>query len=249
MRLALDRPVKILIIGAGGTGGYVIPHLYRIAFASNRKCRIILADGDIVEEKNLIRQGFSNVDIGENKAAVMAERYSDVFGIETEYIPNFIENEEELKSLLEIRHPSYSRDHKPISILIGAVDNNRSRVMCHNVFKEMSDIIYIDSGNAEFGGQVVCGVKMNGKVLSKPVASVYPDILTDTEKFPSKLSCAERSISAPQSIAANLFASTAVATMLYYLLIVGKLETTRIAFSARKLFMKSIARKGNRNGK
>ena len=43
MKLALDRPVKILIIGAGGTGGYVIPHLYRIAFASNRKCRIIIA--------------------------------------------------------------------------------------------------------------------------------------------------------------------------------------------------------------
>ena len=58
MKLALDRPVRILIIGAGGTGGYVIPHLYRIAFASNRKCRIILADGDIVENKNLIDKAF-----------------------------------------------------------------------------------------------------------------------------------------------------------------------------------------------
>lgn len=240
MRLALNRPVQILIIGAGGTGGYVIPHLYRIAFASKRKCRVIIADGDIVEEKNLIRQGFSNIDIGKNKAAVMAERYSDVFGIETEYIPNFIEDEDELKSLLEIPYPSYSDKPKPISILIGAVDNNRSRAMCHNVFKEMKDLIYIDSGNEEFGGQVVCGAKFKGKVTSKPVASVYPDILTDTEKFPSELSCAERSISAPQSISANLFASTAVATMLYYLLIVGKLNKTRIAFSARKLLMKPL---------
>ena len=40
MKLALKKPVQILIIGAGGTGGYVIPHLYRIAFASDRKCRI-----------------------------------------------------------------------------------------------------------------------------------------------------------------------------------------------------------------
>ena len=40
MKLALKRPVQILIFGAGGTGGYVIPHLYRIAFASDRKCRI-----------------------------------------------------------------------------------------------------------------------------------------------------------------------------------------------------------------
>jgi len=241
MKLALDRPVKILIIGAGGTGGYVIPHLYRIAFASNRKCRIIIADGDIVEDKNLIRQGFSFVDVGENKATVMAERYSDVFGIETEYISDFIEDENQLYDLLNIQYPSYSSYPKPISILIGAVDNNRSRVMCNEVFKMMDDIIYIDAGNAESGGQVVCGMKSNGKVMSKPVARVYPDILEDVEKFPSELSCAERNVSAPQSIAANLFASTAISTMLYYLLIKGELKTTRIAFSAQKLLMKSIA--------
>lgn len=241
MKLALERPVKILIIGAGGTGGYVIPHLYRIAFASERQCRIIIADGDIVEDKNLIRQGFTFLDVGENKAAVMAERYSDVFGIETEYIPDFIEDAEQLHDLLEIPGPSYNYSHQPISILIGAVDNNRSRAMCHEVFQMMDDIIYIDAGNAESGGQVVCGMKQSGKVMSKPVARVYPDILEDTEKFPSELSCAERSVSAPQSIAANLFASTAIATMLYYLLIKGELKTTRIAFSANKLLMKSIA--------
>ena len=78
MKLSLDRPVKIVVIGAGGTGGYVIPHLYRIAYASGRPCRIIIADGDIVEQKNLIRQNFAECDIGENKAQVMAERYSEV---------------------------------------------------------------------------------------------------------------------------------------------------------------------------
>ncbi|MBO5020838.1 MAG: ThiF family adenylyltransferase [Clostridia bacterium] len=242
MKLALDRPVQIVIIGAGGTGGYVIPHLYRIAYASNRKCRIIIADGDIVEDKNLVRQCFSSVDVGENKATVMAERYADVFGVETEYVPDFIEDEDELYNLLEVpRPPSYSNMPYPVSILIGAVDNNRSRVMCNEFFKRMDNIIYIDAGNAESGGQVVCGAKVNGKVISKPVARVYPDILQDVEKFPSELSCAERSVSAPQSIAANLFASTAISTMLYYLLIKGELKTTRIAFSANKLLMKSIA--------
>ena len=53
MKLALNRPVKIVIIGAGGTGGNVIPHLYRIAFSSNRPCKVIICDGDIVERKNL----------------------------------------------------------------------------------------------------------------------------------------------------------------------------------------------------
>ncbi|MBR3993893.1 MAG: ThiF family adenylyltransferase [Clostridia bacterium] len=240
MKLSLDRPVKIVVIGAGGTGGYVIPHLYRIAYASGRPCRIIIADGDIVEQKNLIRQNFAECDIGENKAQVMAERYSEVFGIETEYIPDFIENEQQLLELLRFES-SGRNSNKPISILIGAVDNNRSRIMCNNVFKKLDDIIYIDSGNGEFTGQVICGVKMSGRVISKPVASVYPDLLKDTEKFPSELSCAERSVSAPQSIAANVFASSAVISMLYHLLIEGNLRNNRITFSSRKLLMKTVA--------
>ncbi len=239
MRLAKNRPVTIVIIGAGGTGGYVIPHLYRIAFTSGRPCRVIIADGDIVERKNLIRQNFAECDIGENKAEVMAERYSEVFGIETEYIPDFIESEEQLCDLLDVR--GRWNEPKPIGILIGAVDNNRSRVMCHNVFQKLDDIIYIDAGNGEYTGQVVCGVKQSGQVMSKPAARVYPEILTDVEKFPSELSCAERSVSAPQSIAANLFASTAVAAMLYYLLIEGDLKTNRMTFSSRRLLMKAAA--------
>lgn len=241
MRLAKDRPVKIIILGAGGTGGYIIPHLYRIAYASQRPIQIIVCDGDLVENKNLIRQNFAQCDIGENKARLLAERYASVFGIETEFIPDFIENERELYRLLYMRHNWWKRSLKPIPILIGAVDNNRSRIMCHHVFETMDDLIYIDSGNGEYTGQVVCGMKQSGKVLYKPVAKLYPDILTDKEKFPTELSCAERSISAPQSIAANLFAATAVTTMLYYLLIEGDLKTSRITFSSRKLIMKPIA--------
>lgn len=245
MRLATYRPVKIVVIGAGGTGGYIIPHLYRIAFAAKRQCRIIIADGDIVERKNLIRQNFAECDIGENKAEVMANRYAEVFGIETEYIPNYIESESELiKLLYYYDKKSYDYGYSyatPISILIGAVDNNRSRIMFNNVFNKLNDLIYIDSGNGEFTGQVVCGIKQSGRVMSKPIARIYPDVLTDAEKFPSELSCAEHAVSAPQSIAANIFASTAVASMLYNLLIEGDLKTNRLTFSSRRLLMKNVA--------
>ena len=158
MKLERSRPVCILIIGAGGTGGYILPNLYRIAYATKRKYRVVIADGDIVEKKNLIRQNFSEIDIGVNKAEAMAERYSDVFGIETEYVPEYIEDEEMLCELLMQRSQD-ERYTNPVYIIIGAVDNNRSRVMCHNVFNKLNDVIYIDSGNGEYTGQVVCGIK------------------------------------------------------------------------------------------
>jgi len=245
MRYAKDSSVKIILLGAGGTGGYIAPHLYRIAYALDRDVRIIIADGDCVEKKNLVRQNFAFSDIGENKAKILAERYSAVFGIQTEYIPDYIENEEMLKNLVKSEENRNCYGHYSIEqvILIGAVDNNRSRQMCHKVFCDSRDLIYIDSGNGEYTGQVVCGIRRNGKTSSKPIGSVYEDILADEEKFPTELSCAERSVSAPQSIAANLFASTAVVSVLYNLLVLGNLEVKTLTFSSKTLNMKSIIKK------
>lgn len=223
-------------------GGYVIPHLYRIGFAADRPVRILVCDGDVVEGKNLIRQNFVEQDIGRNKAQVMAERYSAAFGIECEYIPRFVEDEEEL---LRLTSPDFVRNsYRDIPetqrvILLGCVDNNKSRRLCHSVFTKQRDLIYIDSGNGEHTGQVVCGVRQNGRTTYKPVCSLYPDMLADEDKFPSELSCAERSVSAPQSVTANLTAATAVVSFLYDLIIYGELKTRYVTFSSRQINMRA----------
>ena len=99
----MNVPVKIVQLGAGGTGGHIAPHLYRLLYALGRPTRYIICDGDKVEEKNLLRQNFSPVDLGENKARVLAERYSTVFGLEAEYVPAFIEK---LETLMELIQPN-----------------------------------------------------------------------------------------------------------------------------------------------
>ncbi len=58
MKISLVRPIKIVMLGAGGTGGYAAPHIYRLLHVLNRPVRFIIADGDVVEEKNLVRQNF-----------------------------------------------------------------------------------------------------------------------------------------------------------------------------------------------
>lgn len=242
MKYSATAPVKIIVIGAGGTGGYVIPHLYRIGFASNRYIRIIVCDGDVVEEKNLIRQNFIEQDIGRNKAQVQAERYSAAFGIECEYKPDFIETEEELESLTTpdfYAHPYSGVPESQRVILLGCIDNNKSRQLCHKIFNIQKDLIYIDSGNGEHTGQVVCGVRQNGRTTYKPIGSLYPDVLKEEDKFPSELSCAERAVSAPQTVTANLTAATAMIGFLYNLLIVGELNTRYITFSSKQINMRA----------
>ncbi len=241
MKFSLTRPVKIVMLGAGGTGGHIAPHLYRLLYALDRPARFIVCDGDIVEEQNLVRQNFAPADLEENKAKALAERYSAVFGLETEYIPSFIETETQLKTLLT---PTYRFDPvrresaAELVLLLGAVDNNRSRQLCHRVFRQAEELIYIDSGNGEYTGQVVCGVRRNGRTYYPPIGTVYPDVLEDTDKFPTELSCEEAAVSAPQSMAANITAAAAVVSMAYNILALGDSSVRQATFSTRTVNMR-----------
>lgn len=259
MRFSLIRPVKIVMLGGGGTGGHIAPHLYRLLYALDRPVRFILADGDIVEQKNLVRQNFTEADLGENKAKVLAERYSNVFGLETAYVPSFVESEERLAALIAPEvwrtdgshyDPQYgdfvSNTVEEMVILIGAVDNNKSRQLCHRAFLAAKELIYIDSGNGEYTGQVVCGIRRAGRTLYKPVGQLYPELAEPTDLFPSELSCAEASVSAPQTIVANLMAATAVVDIIYNILVVGSSTVRQATFSTKTVNLKPTIQKPRR---
>lgn len=230
MKFSTTRPVKVVMLGAGGTGGHIAPHLYRLLYALDRPVRFIICDGDIVERKNLVRQNFIPAELGQNKAKVLAERYSGVFGMETEYIPQYIESEERLTRLLAPE--VFGGRIREQVVLIGAVDNNKTRQLIHRVFYRMDELIYIDSGNGRHTGQAVCGIRSGGRTIYRPVGAAYPDILRDADKYPSEQSCAEASLSAPQSIAANITAATAVVDIVYSILALGESRVRQVTFDA-----------------
>ena len=251
MKFDTERPVKIVMLGAGGTGGHIAPHLYRLLYALDRPARFIICDGDIVERKNLVRQNFSEADLGKNKARVLAERYSRVFGLETEYVPSFIETLDGLTELIQPgrwkKDPYDWKGMEEMVLLIGAVDNNKSRQLCHKAFSQAKELIYIDSGNGEFTGQVVCGVRRKGRTVQKPVGSVYPEMLRDKgDKFPTELSCAEAAQSDPQSMAANITAATAVVNMVYNILTHGESVARQTDFSTKTVRMQTSLEKSRR---
>ena len=71
MNFSKKRPVKIVMLGAGGTGAHIAPHLYRLLYALERPVKFIICDGDKVEPKNLVRQNFTEADLGQgNRRAI-----------------------------------------------------------------------------------------------------------------------------------------------------------------------------------
>ena len=128
-------------------------------------------------------------------------------------------------------------------ILLGCVDNNRTRQLCHEAFRQSEDLVYIDSGNGSYTGQVVCGVRRNGHTMRKPIGSVHPEMMKITDKFPSELSCAEAAQADPQSIVANVTAATAVLTMVYNILTHGENIALQTDFSTRTIRMQTVLEK------
>lgn len=229
---------SVLVLGCGGTGAYVVSHLARLINVLNQERRndikLFLADGDVVEEKNLKRQHFISSDINQNKASVLAERYAAVFGMEILVIPRDIEKLEEFNVLGNTRQRTDRSD-----LVIGCVDNNASRRLVYKWFIGEGEgqeenfawrpRFWIDAGNEERAGQVICGyappsrgsygsrkVKIDARLkdtvgeFSLPcVTECYPELMNEEDsKFNSELSCAERAESAPQNMQTNVTAAT-----------------------------------------
>ena len=79
-----------------------------------------------------------------------------------------------------------------------------------------------------------------------PIGVVYPDVLEETDKFPTELSCAEASVSAPQSMAANITAATAVVDMIYNILAVGESTVRKVTFSTNTINVRPEIQKSKR---
>lgn len=234
--LGYKRISTIIQVGCGGTGCYIQYFLSRLLYSISEvpRTRYVLCDGDLVENKNLCRQNFVESDLGQNKAEKLAVRYGNVYNLPIEYVDNYIEDQDTLRRLLSANR-SYD-----IPVLVGAVDNNASRQLFHQVFNTLDTIIYIDSGNDEITGQVVFGVKYNGDVLLPPLGDVYPDVLEDHDTtFKSQVSCSEQVISKPQNIATNILAGQIVFGYLNDLLVRKTLSVHMTTFNSETMSARS----------
>jgi PRTRC genetic system ThiF family protein len=90
--LTQNRAVRVLVVGAGGSGSAVVmglPYLDQAmrVWGHRYGLAVALMDADVVSPTNCIRQPFSASDIGQNKATVLINRINLFWGTDWQGVP------------------------------------------------------------------------------------------------------------------------------------------------------------------
>ena len=142
--------ISIDVIGAGGTGSYLLSYLAQIHYllrmvgGNDNPFDVTVWDRDTVSETNVGRQNFWPIDIGLPKAEVLVERINNGFGTGwTAKCTNFSPS-------------SYLKG----DIVMTCVDSASFRYELGKNAAEEShyrDKLWIDGGNGQHTGQIIMG--------------------------------------------------------------------------------------------
>jgi PRTRC genetic system ThiF family protein len=246
--VARPGPVMLLLAGCGGTGSHIAQSLARIAAhtrESRTDLRIIFCDGDTVEPKNVGRQLFTPGDVGKNKAQVLAQRFSALFGLAIEALPEMATTSR--LAAIGGRVKKYS--HPPLGILIGAVDTSTARTVLQRSLRDQGGWqVWLDCGNHEDSGQVCVGTETEGDALETAIklgictklpapSLIYPDLLT--AKRQPQTDCAAAMEDNIQSLMVNQMMAAIASEYLYKLVIQRRLTTFATTVDLHTLAMRS----------
>jgi PRTRC genetic system ThiF family protein len=187
-----DHPT-IMVVGCGGTGGFVAEGLCRLLVG--KKADIILVDHDRVERHNLRRQCFYESDMGKFKSQALAERLSRLYGREIAFSVCPYSRELDMGD----------RRHGDINIIIGCVDNAAARESIADFHHATRREWWIDAGNGQHSGQVLVGnddnkwpgnfagcFTLSGEVETLPMPTIQqPSLLIPTPKPKRQIDCAQ----------------------------------------------------------
>ncbi|MDD5701991.1 MAG: ThiF family adenylyltransferase [Dehalococcoidales bacterium] len=132
---------EVMIVGCGGTGGFVVEGLCRLLPAN---VQLVLVDPDRVENRNLRRQNFLPEDLGNLKSEALAHRLSREYNRAIAY------------STLPISLTPLGFN----SLVIGCVDNGPARRDIAARFTTTygnAPAWWVDAGNGENFGQILIG--------------------------------------------------------------------------------------------
>ena len=196
----LERQVRVLVVGCGGTGSAVVaglPYLHQSLVARGHPggLHVTVMDGDTISPTNCIRQPFSRSEVGHNKAIILVNRLNLFWGLKWEAVPVH------LKAGTFISR-NYTGDDLRAHIVIGCVDTRAARAAIRDAVSNWSTVSYwLDLGNNADSGQFILGEPLNdrnrrSRMRLRTATELYPEIcnhsLDDGEPSCSAVEALER---------------------------------------------------------
>ncbi len=189
----LERQVRVLVVGCGGTGSAVVaglPYLHQSLVARGHPggLHVTVADGDTISVTNCVRQPFARAEIGLNKAVVLVNRLNLFWGLKWEAVPVHLRPGTFISR-------SYSGDDLRAHIVIGCVDTRAARAAIRDAVGKWSTVSYwLDLGNNADSGQFILGEPLNernrrSKLRLRSTAELYPEIVDPSLDNDGEPSC------------------------------------------------------------
>lgn len=193
--------MQIDIIGLGGIGSnLVVPLLKTIKIHQLKHpeefFKIIIVDGDKVEEGNLTRQYFYPQDIGKNKATITASFLSQL-------VSQFSINNINIQAISEYLKKDNISIIESKDIVFVGVDNYVTRKLIEDHTQTLEEIFVIFGGNEYYDGDVNILHKEKGEYKTPLLTEKHPEI-KEKDKNPYEMTCEEALVSAPQLLLTNM---------------------------------------------
>jgi sulfur-carrier protein adenylyltransferase/sulfurtransferase len=178
----LQREVRVLVVGCGGTGSAIVGglpymHLSMLAQGHPFGLHVTMMDGDAVSPFNSVRQPFAKSEVGLNKAIVLVNRINLFWGLIWQAIPQVL-----TAQTLAPSYTGYGEPHSRPDIVIGCVDTRAARAIIAESTAGLSTVGYwLDVGNGSSSGQFVLGEPRNARnkrsrMRLRTVAELYPEV-------------------------------------------------------------------------
>lgn len=235
--------LRIIQVGAGGTGSFAALAIARLMFElkeSGKAAELLIVDPDRIESGNIPRGNFCAAEIGSFKSQTLAKRIALAWGLECHYANEPFDAETHLKQS--------ASDYRSLTVIVGCVDNHLARREIHRAVEQFQgyqsndapNIWWIDGGNGKYSGQVLIGsttkrLKPEKHLVgssicrSLPAPSlVHPELLEEEarskRKVEAPLSCPERIHLGEQSLNINQRVAVEIAEMLTAFLLTNSLR-------------------------
>lgn len=212
--LGTDEPLRVAVIGVGGTGSEVVSNLTRMHVALRAMgyagLGVVAFDPDTVSEANIVRQRYSYADLGQNKAETLINRVNLACSLNWTAIPEVF---------------SSSHANRTWDVVISCVDTRKARKQLHKWatgtgFHRWK--FWLDLGNTNSSGQVIIGTPRGPKDrpqhLLPTATELHPEIMDTSIPDDDTPSCSAIDALQKQDLYVNTMTAVIACDMLWRLL-------------------------------